>query len=485
MPLSKLMPLLLAVLAWSWSLSAAARAQEVENFVLDNGMEVVVIPDRRAPVVTHMVWYKAGSADEPVGQSGIAHFLEHLLFKGTRNHAAGEFGAAVSAIGGNENAFTTADQTAYHQTVSPDALETVMRFEADRMRNLVLTDEVIAPERDVILEERRSRIENSPDALLAEEVQATLFQHHPYRIPVIGWMHEMKELDLKDAQSFYDSFYAPNNAVLVVAGDVDAQAVRALARRTYGAIPRGPDLPPRDRPEEPEQNTARSVSLSDPRVGVPSFSRNWVVPSYTTAESGEAEALDLLSEVLGGGLQSRIHRELVVKQGIAASAGAYFEGTTLDDTSFSVYGAPRGKATLEQVEKAVDAEIRKIQRDGVTSEELERAKTRFVRAMIFARDSASGLANIYGSTLTTGGTVADVAAWPDRIRAVTPEQVRAVAQKYLDPERSVSAYLLPPDAEDPSEAQAAPQAAVPEPPMPTPAAPVDGPADMPAVNEGQ
>ncbi len=423
--------------------ATAAKAEDVSNFLLSNGMEVVVIPDHRAPVVTQMVWYKVGSADEPPGKSGIAHFFEHLMFKGTKNHPAGEFSREVTAIGGYENAFTTADYTAYHQTVSPDALPAMMRFEADRMRNLVLTDAVIGPERDVILEERRMRVDNNPDAVLGEEVSATLYQNQPYRIPVIGWMGEIEKLNREDAVAFYDSYYAPNNAVLIVAGDISEARVRTLAEETYGKVPRGPDLPPRLRPQEPEQNASRTVTLRDERVGVPSFARYWVVPSYNTGEDGEAEALDLLSEVLGGGPQSRFTRELMVKQGIASSAGAYFEGTTVDPTSFTVYGAPRGTEKLEAVEQALDAEIAKIQADGVSADELDKAKNRYVRSMVFARDSAAGLANIYGSTLATGGTVEDVAEWTEHIRAVTPAQVQAAARKYLSPDRSVTSYLLP------------------------------------------
>ncbi|MGI6851078.1 M16 family metallopeptidase [Mesorhizobium sp. 1B3] len=423
----------------------ARATPSVTDFKLDNGLEVVVIPDHRAPIVTQMVWYKVGSADEPAGKSGIAHFFEHLMFKGTKKHAAGEFGAKVAEIGGSENAFTSYDYTAYYQTVSPDALGTMMEYEADRMRGLVLTDEVIGPERDVILEERRSRIENNPDALLSEEVDATLYQNHPYRIPVIGWMHEMERLNRIDATAFYDKYYAPNNAVLIVAGDVDPAAVKELAEKTYGKVERGPALPPRVRPQEPEQNTRRTVTLRDERVTVPSFQQSWVVPSYTTSQDGEAEALDLLSEILGGGTRSRLYQELVVKRGIASSAGAGYSGTSLDDTSFTVYGAPRGEATLDEVQSAVDAEIRRIVTDGVSQEELERARTRYLRSMIFARDSAQGLANIYGATLTTGGTVKDIAAWPDRLRAVTAEQVKAVAAKYLDLDRSVTGYLLPPE----------------------------------------
>ncbi len=421
------------------------RQPEIADFTLTNGMQVVVIPDHRAPIATQMVWYKIGSADEPPGKSGIAHFFEHLMFKGTKNHKPGEFGAKVAEIGGNENAFTSYDYTAFFQTVTPEALGTMMSYEADRMRGLILTDEVIGPERDVILEERRSRVDNNPDALLGEELDATLYQNHPYRIPVIGWMQEIEQLNRLDATAFYDKYYAPNNAVLVVAGDVDVETVKKLAEETYGKVERGPALAPRVRPQEPEQNTRRTVTLNDERVTVPSFQKAWVVPSYTSSKDGEAEALDLLSEILGGGTRSRLYQELVVKRGIASSAGASYSGTSLDATGFTVYGAPRGTATLPEVEAAVDAEIARIARDGVGETELDKAKTRYLRSMIFARDSAAGMANIYGATLATGGTVEDIDAWPDRVRAVTADQVKAVAAKYLNLSHSVAGYLLPKD----------------------------------------
>ncbi|MGB3415241.1 MAG: pitrilysin family protein [Mesorhizobium sp.] len=421
----------------------APRSAEVADFRLDNGMEVVVIPDRRAPIVTHMVWYKAGSADEPPGKSGIAHFFEHLMFKGTTNHKAGEFDAAIAAIGGSNNAFTSYDYTAFHETVTPEALGEMMGYEADRMRNLILSDEVVATERDVILEERRSRIDNSPDALLDEEVNATLYQNQPYRIPVIGWKQEIEQLNRTDAKAFYDHYYTPNNAVLVVAGDVDPQTVKQLAEQTYGKLARGPDLPPRIRPVEPEQKAARTVTLRDPRVSVPSFSTQWVVPSYHSQKNGEAEALDLLSEILGGGSRSRLYQQLVVKKGIAASAGASFQGTMLDDTSFVVYGVPRGDAKLADVEAAVNAEVARIATDGVTADELEKAKNRLVRSMIFARDRQAAMANIYGATLATGGTVADVEQWPERIRRVSAGQVKAVAVRYLGMDHATTGYLLP------------------------------------------
>lgn len=416
---------------------------KARNFMLDNGMEVVVIPDHRAPIVTHMVWYKIGSADEPPGKSGIAHFFEHLMFKATTNHAAGAFDRAVSAIGGSNNAFTSHDYTAFYETVVPQALGQMMDFEADRMRNLILSGDVIATERDVILEERRSRVDNNPQALLGEEVDATLWQNQPYRIPVIGWMQEMEKLNRTDAKAFYDKYYTPNNAVLVVAGDVEPEMVKALAEKTYGKVARGPDLPPRIRPVEPEQNTRRTVTLSDARVSVPNFSTQWVVPSYRTAKPGEAEALDLLAEILGGGNRSRLYQQLVVKQGIAAEAGAFFQGTMLDASHFTVYGAPRGDAKLADVQAAVEVEVARVARDGVTSSELEKAKDRFVRSMIFARDKQDSMANIYGATLATGGSVSDVEEWPSRIRKVTADDIKAVAARYLNLDHSTTGYLLP------------------------------------------
>ncbi|WP_315920529.1 pitrilysin family protein [Mesorhizobium sp. SP-1A] len=443
LPADRLRGSLLSLLLVSATPAFAQDGWKAADFKLGNGMEVVVIPDHRAPIVTHMVWYKAGSADEPPGKSGIAHFFEHLMFKATANHPAGEFDSAVAAIGGSDNAFTSYDYTCFHETVPPQALEQMMGFEADRMRNLVLTDETVATERDVIMEERRARVDNDPEALLDEEVDATLWQNQPYRIPVIGWMQEIAALNRNDAKAFYDRYYAPNNAVLVVAGDVTPETVKALAEKTFGKIPRGQDLPPRIRPVEPEQNARRTVTLSDPRVSVPSFSTQWVVPSYHTAKPREAEALNLLAEILGGGTRSRLYQELIVNKGIASSVGAQFQGRMLDDTNFLVYATPNGDTKLPELEAAVAAEIARISRDGVTDEELEAAKNRFVRSMIFARDKQESMATIYGTTLTTGGTLQDVEEWPDRIRKVSAEEVKAVAARYLRQNRSVTGYLLP------------------------------------------
>ncbi|WP_245419527.1 M16 family metallopeptidase [Phyllobacterium salinisoli] len=424
----------------------------VSDFKLANGLEVVVIPDHRAPVVTQMLWYHVGSADELPGKSGIAHFLEHLMFKGTKTHPAGEFSNKISEIGGQENAFTSYDYTAYYQQVSPQALEMVMTYEADRMENLVLTEDVVNTERDVILEERRMRVDGDPGAILAEEANTALFLNSPYRVPVIGWMQEMQKLSLKDATDFYQRFYTPNNATLVISGDVDPQTVLALAEKTYGKVPRRADPGPRIRPQEPEQRTRRTATLNDARVSQPSFRKMWVVPSYQNAKPGDAEALDILSEILGGSIRSRLYQELVVKQGIASVAGADYSGDALDDGIFSVYGAPRGDATLDQVETAVKAEIARVIKDGVTETELLQARNRFLKSVIFSHDNQMGMARIYGSTLAVGGTVQEVQDWPEHIRAVTKEQVKDVATRYLVEARSVTSYLLPP-AVEPESAQ--------------------------------
>jgi zinc protease len=297
---------------------------KISHYTLDNGLELVVIPDHRAPVVTHMVWYKVGSADEVAGKSGIAHFLEHLMFKGTSKYKNDEFSSAVVEIGGTENAFTSADYTAYYQRITPDILEPIMGFEADRMENLTLTEETVLPERDVILEERRSRIDTKPSAILGESLSATLYQNHRYGIPVIGWFHEMEQLSKDDAIAFYNKFYTPNNAIVIVAGDVEAQVVKALAEKTYGKVARRAEPGKRQRVKEPRPRTHRSVELYDNKVTTPSWQRMYLVPSYQSGEPLEAEALDILSQILGNGSTSRLYKKLIVENKIAANVGAYY-----------------------------------------------------------------------------------------------------------------------------------------------------------------
>lgn len=415
----------------------------VETFTLDNGLEIVAIPDRRAPVVTHMLWYKAGAADEPPGKSGIAHFLEHLMFKGTNNVPAGEFSARVASIGGRENAFTSADYTAYFQRVPPDALEMVMGYEADRMRNLVLVEEDMETERKVVLEERRMRIDANPSALLGEAMRGALYLNHPYGIPVIGWEHEMLGLKLEDALSFYDRFYRPSNAVLVVAGDIAPQEVLELAQRTYGLIEDPGPAPSRTRVSEPAPLAARQVEYADPRVSIPSWARLYLVPSYNTASGLEAEALDLLAAILGDGASSRLYRKLVIDEEIATSVRAGYSGSPMDDGTFSFSATPRGEASLEAIEASIDEAIARIIEEGISQDELDRTRNRFLKAAIYERDSQTSMARMYGAALTTGASVEDIAEWPGRLLQVSVQDIDDAARKYLTRNRSVTSWLRP------------------------------------------
>jgi len=422
-------------------------APDASTFKLANGMEVVVIPDHRAPIVTHMVWYKIGAADDPAGKSGIAHFLEHLMFKGTKNHPAGEFSARVSEVGGVENAFTTADSTAYFQTVAKEQLGMVMGFEADRMQGLQLTDPVVLPERDVILEERRMRTDNNPSAQLSEAMNAALFQNHPYGIPIIGWEHEMAGLTREDAVAQYERYYTPNNAILVVAGDVTADEVKKLAEDSYGKLPRRSEPAPRKRPLEPQPLTERSLVLRDQRVSQPYWNQVYLAPSYVSGKPGEAEALDILSDVIGSGATSRLYRSLVVEQAIASGAGAYYSGDGLDYGRLGFYASPRGDVSIEKLSAAVDAVLADVREHGITAEELALAKKRTRASTIYSQDSQSSLARIFGSAMVSGQSLSDVQDWARRIDAVTLSDVSQAAAKYLDKRRSVTGTLLPAPAD--------------------------------------
>ncbi len=414
---------------------------------LGNGMDVVVIPDHRAPVVTHMVWYRNGSADDPLGKSGIAHFLEHLMFKGTQKNPAGKFSELVSDLGGQENAFTSNDFTAYFQRIPKEHLAVCMEYEADRMKNLVLTDEVVSPERNVVLEERRMRTDSDPSEILDEAMGAAVYSTHPYGKPVIGWEHEIESLDRGDAFNYYERFYTPENAILIVAGDVDPQTTIALADRIYGVVPPFGEAPQRRRPREPKPTTHRQVTLADEKVEQPRFQRMHLVPSYRTAKAGEAEALEVLAYLLGGGQTSVLFKSLVMGDRVAVAAGAHYMGTSLDETRFYVYAVPAPGVTLEALDAAVDKILKRLAAVGVDEADIVRAKTRLVAEAIYARDSQMQLANWYGASLTTGLSLADIQAWPDRIEAVTAADVAAV-MPLLERRRGVSGYLLEAEASE-------------------------------------
>ena len=433
-----------AVLAAALAAPALAddAGSKVADFKLSNGLELVVIPDHRAPVVTHMIWYKVGSADEVAGHSGLAHFLEHLMFKGTAQHPIGEFSQVVAHMGGQENAFTTDDYTGYFQRVPSTDLKTVMGFEADRMTGLQLTDAVVLPEREVILEEQNQRIGNNPRAKLSEQIEAALYLNSPYGRPVIGWRHEMEQLTRDDAIGFYRRFYGPNNAVVVIAGDVTPDEALAYAKDTYGKVAPRASIPPRQRPQEPKPIAARRLTLEDPRVEIPVLQRDYLVPSFHTAKPGQSEALQVLAHILGANSNSRLYQALVVKEKLAVAAGAWYEASALDDSKFGVYGSPRDGVTLPQLESAADAVIDDVIAHGITADELDRAKTRLIADAVYAHDNQASMARWYGSALTTGATVRDVEQWPDRIRKVTAQEVQDAARTWLEKTRSVTGYLI-------------------------------------------
>ncbi|MFD2204386.1 M16 family metallopeptidase [Kiloniella antarctica] len=425
---------------------ATAGVFNPDVFTLDNGMQVVVIPNHRAPIVSQMVWYRVGAADESLGESGNAHFLEHLMFKGTKKFKSGEFSALVAKNGGQENAFTSWDYTAYHQTVANDRLEMIMELEADRMTGLVLNDEAVLPEREVVREERRSRVGNSPGAQLGEVMRASQFLNHPYRIPIIGWDHEIEALNTDTALRFYRKWYAPNNAVLIITGDVTTEMVKSLAEKYYGVIP-ARDVPERLRVSEPPQQAARRVVKKSKLINSPSLSIRYLAPSYRTAGDDTPYALQVLDEIIGSGPTSKLYKSLAIDEKTAASVGSGYSPTAYDLGTFTLYISPSAGISIESAEKRLREELADILRTGVSEEEVMMAKTRMVDAAIFARDSLSAGPNIIGRALMSGRTVEDIEAWPERIAAVTTVDVNKVMKTIFNDNNSVTGLLLP-EADD-------------------------------------
>jgi zinc protease len=416
-----------------------------ETFTLRNGMQVVVITDRRAPVVTHMVWYRVGSADEERGDTGLAHFLEHLMFKGTRRVGAGEFDEIIARNGGEHNAFTSYDYTAYYQRIARDRLDVVMQLEADRMRNLTFDAATVDSERDVIIEERRQRVDNNPGQVLGERMRAMLYPNHPYGAPIIGWLHEMEDLTLEEARAWYETWYAPNNAILVVAGDIDAAELRPLADRYYGRLRPTRNLPERTWVTDPPAVGAMRVSHADEKVRQPSLMRLYPALSYSTDQGTEAHALNVAMEVLGGGPTSRLYVELV-EQGIAVSAGASADLAGIGGGSITLFATPAEGVSLEALEAAMDAVVARFLAEGPSEQETVRARNALAAGAIYARDSQETLANVFGSSLAEGESIADIVGWESAIRAVTASDAHAMAQRALNINASVTGWLLPAQA---------------------------------------
>jgi zinc protease len=423
-------------------ISGRAGVFDPQSFTLANGLQVVVIENLQMPAVHHMVWYKVGAADEQAGQSGLAHLFEHLMFKGTPSVPPGQFSRIVARHGGRDNAFTSWDYTAYFQTVAPEQLELMMKMEADRLANLKLDEQIVLTERDVVMEERRSRVDNDPAAILSERLMAALFVTHPYGRPVIGWEHEISAMSAKEAMAFHALWYAPNNAILVVAGGVKADEVRRLAEIHYGPIP-AKNLPERVRPPELTQVAARRVELKDARVRQPSWKRKYIAPSLRAGESKHAYALETLAQILGGGVTSRLYRRLVVEQELAAGVNVSYQGESYDLGIFVVAASPRPGKSMAELEAAIESEIANLLKNGITEAELARAKRRIKAEVAYARDSLQAGAYALGGALASGLSIADVEESPERMNAVTIKEVNEAAKAVLKLENSATGLLLP------------------------------------------
>ena len=429
-------------------LPLAALAGPITTFQLENGLDVVVIEDHRAPVAVQMVWYSVGAADEAPGESGVAHFLEHLMFKGTETRAPGAFSDLVEANGGNDNAFTSWDYTAYYQRVAADRLDLMMALEADRMRHLRLDPETVLTERDVILEERSQRTDSDPGALFSEQRRAAQWLNHPYAMPIIGLRHEISELNRETALAFYRKFYAPNNAILIVAGDVTPDAVRGMAETHYGYLAPSDDLPPRLRPQEPPQLAERVIRFEDPRVAQPYVLRTYLAAARNPGDQGDAAALSVLAALLGGNPSTSVlGQKLQFETQKAVYATAFYDGLAVDDTAFGVMIAPSEGVSLPEAEAALDQALAEFLREGVDADQFARLKTQVRAEQVYGQDDVQGLAYRYGQGLATGLSLADIEAWPNLLDAVSPDDVMAAAAAVLDKRRAVTGWLSAPNAD--------------------------------------
>jgi zinc protease len=404
-------------------------------------MQVLVIPDHRAPVVTQMLWFKVGAVDDPPGISGLAHFFEHMMFRGTKAVPGDLYAQTIAKNGGEENAFTTHDFTAFYEQIASDRLKLAMDLEADRLANLDLSDDNVSTERDVVLEERRMRVENNPQALTTEQMEAALHLSHPYGRPVLGWPEEVRHIDRVSAQDFYKHHYAPNNATLIIAGDVTPDQVRVMAQSIYGKVATRP-LQPRAEFAEPPRLTETRMTVTRPDVQVPLFLRIYRVPSYAQAAPGQAESFETLAQIMGGDQTAALYRILVEEKKLATDAGCSYEGYARDAAEFTLYAVPRPGVSLETLEKAVDEVIQGFTAAQAKPSDLVRAKTGLVASVTYRQDSQFSMASAYGQALMIGLTVDDVNEWPTRIRAVTAANVQKAAQGLLK-RNAVTAYLEP------------------------------------------
>lgn len=421
---------------------AVAEPASTREFILDNGLKLIVKPDRRAPVVVSQVWYKVGSSYEYDGVTGVSHALEHMMFKGTRKHAPGEFSRIIAGQGGRENAFTGRDYTAYFQQLERSRLAISFELEADRMRNLLLPEDEFLKEIEVVKEERRLRTEDNPQALAFEQLSATAFTASPYRIPVIGWMDDLEHMTVADLREWYRKWYAPNNATLVVVGDVEPDAVYRLARKHFGRVKRGevPALKPR---VEPEQRGERRVTVRAP-ARVPSLLMGYKTPTLMTApEDWEPYALEVLAGILDGGDSARLSRHLVRGDRVASGAGASYSLASRMEDLFVLSGTPAQGRSIAELEAALRAQVARLQDEPVSDAELARVKAQVVAEDVYQRDSQFYQAMIIGILETVGLDWRIADEYVARVEAITAEQVREVARRYLIDDRLTVAVLEP------------------------------------------
>jgi len=433
-------------------LLASGAQATLTDVTLDNGMRVIVKEDRRAPVMVSQVWYRAGSMDEFNGTTGVAHVLEHMMFKGTKTVPPGEFSKRIAAAGGRENAFTSRDYTAYFQQMQKDRLELSMQLEADRMANLVISDELFAKEIQVVMEERRLRTEDQAQSVVYERLMATAYQTHPYRRPIIGWMDDLQNMTAQDARDWYARWYAPNNATLVVAGDVKADEVVALAKQHFGALP-ARALPERKPQAEPEQIGAKRIVVKAP-AQLPYLLMAWHAPALRDwARDSEPYALQILAGVLSGNDSARLQNRLVKTQQIAVNASAGYDAVTRGPGMFMIDATPAQGKSVAELEKAIRAEIARVQREGISAAELARVKAQVIAADVYQRDSLFYQAMQLGDYVIAGLPPEALERRVDKLRAVSAAEVQAAAKKWLQDERLSVAEL------DPQPLQAKPRAA--------------------------
>ena len=440
----------LALLAFLFAPLLSATALNYETFTLENGLKVVIVPDHRSPVVVHSVWYRAGSADEPSwrkNKTGIAHMLEHMMFKGTDKIPAGEFSKIVARNGGRDNAFTSYDYTAYYQKVAADRLDLMMEMESDRMANLNINDEIFQPERDVVIEERRWRVDSKPKNRFYEELMATHFKVNTYKNPVIGWRKDIDGYTVKDAIDWYKDHYTPTGAIMILVGDVTKDKVEKMVRKHYGPLAER-KIPEPVIPTEPLFDAPRELKKVDAEVKVPVFYRLYRAPSMFAGLAGDAEtikdtvALSVLADVLGGGTTSRLYTQLVKELKIADAASASFDAIGRAESSIDMFIQPKPDKTLNEVEAAAIKEIKKLKTKKISHDELERTQAKMLASVVYAQDDGFNVAYRLGRWLIAGGTPENLEDWQQVLKNLTPADVQRAAQKYLVIKQSTTGLLV-------------------------------------------